>query len=564
MSTLSPHAPQDFINPLWTKGIRARLRLKHIVSMSLLTVTITSFVSLIIYLNVTERSDLDSATAAKFVLPGLIVIQSVILMILGTNAVASGVSLERDQRLLDYQRMTPMSPTSKVLGYMFGLPAREYFMFALTLPFMAIAIAVSGLSLLTVLHFYAVFFTSVWVYHMTGLVAGMVAPKARMASMMSMGLVCLLYFVLPNLSRLGITYFEFLTIRPTFFGLIMQELPEQMTRTGPASQIDTFRDVPFFSRMLHPTVYTIMVQGFLLATMFTVVHRRWRDPACHILSKAQALLVYAGVTMFLAASIWPMVADEQIGMDTLRSMDGGMPESQFLRILLTMFLMISIVAYYFLIMAVSPSRDKAREAMRRTHKLGHKRIHPDADGATSFFLSLGMVSLTVFAAGSLIWLAVRTGRFFEHAPEIGTWLPMALLLFVTAMFVQSARERLSLRAYLLVGFVLWVIPIFATMILFSAEQAWVVGTYVSLPSPPASLSVALANMFHSTPLSGGETGEFLPPDVIGHEQYMIWGSILFYAGLAAAFQLNLRTWNKQARAKIWNAPTEDAHALAAA
>ena len=63
----------------------------------------------------------------------------IILMGLGTGQVASGLARERLEQLVDYQRMTPMTPTAKILGYLFGLPIREYFLFALTLPFLAFA-----------------------------------------------------------------------------------------------------------------------------------------------------------------------------------------------------------------------------------------------------------------------------------------------------------------------------------------------------------------------------------------------------------------------------------------
>ena len=65
-------------------------------------------------------------------------------MFLGTGRVASITAEERESGLLDYQRMTPMNPFSKIIGYIFGIPAREYYMFFFTLPFLAHAVLVGN------------------------------------------------------------------------------------------------------------------------------------------------------------------------------------------------------------------------------------------------------------------------------------------------------------------------------------------------------------------------------------------------------------------------------------
>ena len=75
--------------------------------------------------------------AARTGIIPLLVFQGIILFILGTAQVAGGMTAERDEGVIDYQRLIPMSPLSKVLGYLFGLPVREYVMFLATLPFTA-------------------------------------------------------------------------------------------------------------------------------------------------------------------------------------------------------------------------------------------------------------------------------------------------------------------------------------------------------------------------------------------------------------------------------------------
>ncbi len=159
-----------------------------------------------------------------------------------------------------------MHPAAKLIGYLFGLPIREYALFALTLPMLAFGVIKGGFSAGTVLHFYTIFFTSVIMYHMTAIVAGMLSARPRQVTVISYLMVLLLYFVLPNLSHLGFTFFEFLTIRPALFGLISQEID----RIGGAAELivdqrftalDSFRDIPFFGFEIQPGLYSLLVQG---------------------------------------------------------------------------------------------------------------------------------------------------------------------------------------------------------------------------------------------------------------------------------------------------------------
>ena len=171
MRSLAPNL-NIFSNPICVRCARARLRWKHILSWGLILLTVTAFICIGVYETQTEREFATPEDAAKSLLLPLIVIQAIVMMFLGTGAVAAGLSREREHRLLDYARMTPMSPTAKILGYLFGLPVREYFLFALTLPFVLFAMLRSGYSWWNLLEFYSVFFTSVWLYHMTGMAGG--------------------------------------------------------------------------------------------------------------------------------------------------------------------------------------------------------------------------------------------------------------------------------------------------------------------------------------------------------------------------------------------------------
>jgi len=508
MNAIDARAP-DWLNPIWQKSWRSRLRLKHLASWGIVTLTITAFVFLIIYTNMTERQMVSTAEAAKATLPGTIVIQAILLMMFGTGAVAAGVAQERDEGLLDYQRMTPMSPASKIFGYLFGLPVREYVLFALTLPFVLIAAVVSGFSLLTLAHFYLVFFTSVWVYHFTGLVAGMIAPKARLASMLSIGLVFALYFALPNLSRLGITYFEFLTIRPTFFGLLQQEMPEHMRARAEASGIDSFRDVPVFSGMMHPTAYTMLVQGTLLAVMFNVVHRKWRDPDNHLFSKSGALVVYAGVLFFLMASMWAIVSRDDVYFQVFNMLSSA-DSPEMLEVLLSVGLGIAGGAFVLLVAAVTPSRHTALRGRRRARKLARRGVGANSDAASSLPCAIAMLAVTIAAGAALVLLAGRSGLFFLDGPRPAPAALLGLAVAAAALFVQGLRELCGMRVFAVSIFLLWMVPFFAMMILISAFEAFIPAAYVGLPCPPVLFVFSIGRMLETTTPIGPTSPQFVP------------------------------------------------------
>ena len=219
------------MNPLILRGIRERLRLKHLIAAGLFSLILSSTIYFTAYLNEAnggwnyneqtgqmEQEEPSPVKGARHAFTFLLSLQGFYLMFLGTGRVAAISAEEKESGLMDYQRMTPMNPFSKILGYLFGLPAREYYMFALTLPFLLHCIIVGELAFENILHLYFVFFSSVVLYHLTAHVIGLVVPKPRAASWVSRIVVLGLYVFLPAFGQAGISFLSFLTILPTYFG----------------------------------------------------------------------------------------------------------------------------------------------------------------------------------------------------------------------------------------------------------------------------------------------------------------------------------------------------------
>lgn len=549
-------APTPFAaNPLWVKGLRERCRLKHMLTWGVIWLTLATFVFLMIYITMVEQQVSTRADAAKAALPGILVIQAVILMLFGTGAVASGVSQERDEDLLDYVRMTPMSPTAKVLGYLFGLPAREYLLVAATMPLVLIIMLISGFSVITLGHFYLVFFTSVLVYHMTALVVGMVSPKPRLASLMSMGLVLLLYFALPNLSRLGITFFEFLTIRPTFLGLIQQELPPDLRAAAEINGIDTYRPVPFFNGAVGPTVYTLMVQGFLIATMFSILHRKWRDQANHLFSKHGAMIAFCGVSVFTFASVWAVVAQDAAYGRLFEPFESPTPSTRIpetLFVLLMVGFMIVGGAYMFMIASITPTKDRTRAGIRQARRRGESRLRLTSDAASSLPVAIAMIAVCLACGASIVALAVSHGDYIASAPSAPSIIAVVVLIVSIGVFVQGVAESASVRVFGVVVFLLWMIPFFTMVIMFAAFEAFEAGLYVGQPFPPVSAGFSMSWMLESAAPPAGYSGGFRflpsPGEVDFDPPSIAYTGALGYAAAAAVVQV-LRARNRR---RLWD------------
>ena len=215
------------MNPLILRGIRERLRGKHLIAAGLFSLIVTSTVYFTAYLDEAGggwQGEPSPVRGARHAFTFLLSLQGFFLMFLGTGRVAAITAEEKESGLMDYQRMTPMNPFSKIVGYLFGLPAREYYMFALTLPFLLHCIIVGELAFENILHLYFVFFSSVVLYHLTAHVIGLVVPKPRAASWVSRIVVLGLYVFLPAFGQAGISFLSFLTILPTYFGKMLPEL----------------------------------------------------------------------------------------------------------------------------------------------------------------------------------------------------------------------------------------------------------------------------------------------------------------------------------------------------
>ncbi len=262
-------------NPIFRRYCRSRLRVRGLGAALLVTLILAGFIFFIFRVSTLHRAGMDPVDAERSPLIGLLVLQGIILFLLGTGQVAGGMTAEADEGVIDYQRLAPMTPLAKILGYLFGLPVREYVCFLATLPFTIWATWWGEVSLLAVGTLYLAFMSSAILYHLTGLVAGTVLRNRRWAFLVSMGLVFLLYTVMPQVSKFGLVYFRYLTLDPVFY----ESLPYMISRDAGATMLSAqalLGEARFFNLNLPEVVFTILSQGVIIMTLLIMLWRRGR------------------------------------------------------------------------------------------------------------------------------------------------------------------------------------------------------------------------------------------------------------------------------------------------
>ncbi len=559
MSARDASWKRQWVNPIMVKCARSRLRWQHMLSWGVVLFTITAFFASVVYFPMVERNFTEPKIAARAILMPVIIIQAVILMLSGTGAVASGMARERLKELVDYHRMTPMSPGRKLVGFLFGLPAREYFLFALTLPFVAFAVIVGEFPLGTLAHFYVVFFSSVMVYHLVGLVAGMVVPKPYFALVLSQGLVLMLYLILPQLSRFGITFFEFLTIRPTLMGLIAQEIESvspgaALVASDRIASLDGFRNVPVFDTLVHPTAYTFIVQSFLIVLLVTVLLRKWKSEQAHLYSKLQGFFAFGGLGAFVIASVWAMLSrDDMIPEELLEVMSENVayPATYVFEILLVIMIALMGTASVVFSGAFTSSKLTFERGIRRILKLGRSRLHPDSDASSGLPATFGMIGAFVVCIALMVWVAARKGEAFEAPPSVAAWIPLVFTVGGAVLFAQGVRERFGMRAVLVGMFVVWCIPFFVGIIVIGAFERHTLGTYVCLPCPVMAVLVGMQDVVSNATFESG----IVPESVVFMDEIesdiskMMIVSAVFHGGLALAVHLENWRYRRQIAAR---------------
>lgn len=478
-------------NPIFLRYCRSRLRARGLGVVLLIAIIISSFIVAMAY-SASIKSNMQPSDAARTAIIPLMILQGVILFVLGTAQVSGGMTAERDEGVIDYQRLIPMSPLSKVVGFLFGLPVREYVAFIVTLPFTAWALWVGGVSWEVWLPLYGVIFSSTLLYHFTGLLTGTVAKNRRWAFLASIGLVFCLYTVIPQMAKFGLVFFKYLTIQPVFEESLPGILPETAGAVVELGQ-RLVPTVKFFGLDFSETVFTLFSQGGLILTFVVMLCRKWRKHESHLLGKVWASGFFIWIQILLLGNALPLIDPGKLFPSRafsrlVRLSPDWAPEPTEAVIMSGIYGVFTLILMFVLGAIITPAPDSQLRGWRRARKYGKKRLPWAGDASTAFW---AMLLMAVTGAGGwfIFTRALVESRWFPgHEVTAGVFGYFVAVLFASGVGAQLLMEWKGGRAVFLTAILLGVVPMMAGSVLvvvgdtMTPLAVWIMGlSPASLP-----------------------------------------------------------------------------------
>lgn len=490
-----------FENPLLNRYIRSRLRWRKSIFWYALVLIGCAFAVSIVIVTETQRMGLELRDGARAALVPLVIIQGILLLFMGTGAVATGITKEKVEDVLDYQRMTPMRPLSNILGYLVGLPIREYVLFGLTLPFLLFVVIAGALNPLQIGIFYLVLLLSALLYHATGLAAGLVSRQWRWSGRVAQVLVVVLYFILPQFSHVGIVSFEYLTVRPVFADTIyplLRELHEgvRVQSEGTAMGRLAGQPVPFYTLRLSGTLYSILLQGGFLILLLSMSLRKWLHPEGPSMSKKTAAVVFGSVVTLTLGNLWPLMTGDPGRLEVFLRGEGLIDEES-LYVALPMVLgFLLLFVGVFLLHIVATNEARFRRGQIRMRRWGWRRLPRVRDEASALWVT-GLFSVIVSGVLSLMFPLLSA----SYPPDPGSGVELGkqwLLVFgIGLVYFQftAIREWLGEERLYLWLLLFWGSPLLVAIILGAAQDQfgnaalWLTGLSPLSLLPLGSLSL---------------------------------------------------------------------------
>lgn len=464
-------------NPILWKNYHSRMRVQALFSF-LFVLIISSFTTFTIY-GGAERFAASTVEGARAAIVPMALIQWFILMLAATGRITSGIIHERVTGTIEYTRLTPLSPIDKVLGYLFGLPVREYLVFFCTMPFMIFLLVAGEIPLSVVVPVYLVFFSSAILFHMVGMVLGLVLKEWRLSVVFTVALVIAINWILPFFSYLGFPILQYLTVRPVFAEKIIPLLPANSVPSiegAPALITELTAGVDFYTWEVSTTAFSLILQGLLIFTLALMVYRKWENDFGHALSKLYALFFYIALQLFCLGTMWPNLTFNTDNLIAIGMNLDDSPIEGYAFLIPMIYGAFSIGIACWLVYIITPSHEEYRSGLLRSQKLRHMGQAPLSrfDDNAGSSLTTAALALTTFGFLLVVELVMtRMGPLGEVSPDTIGLLRLPLVALLVTIYFAVAVEYLQFTRFALLFLMVWIVPVLLAIfiaVVFDMEE----------------------------------------------------------------------------------------------
>ncbi len=403
-----------FDNPIFLKHVRARLRPQAFLT----SLAVVGILCLCIAYGGYQLNAFQTGGAAGT----LLALQTVLLVIMGSGQVGASVNGARASGILDFHRVSPLTPTQMTLGFFFGAPIREYLLFAATLPFMVLCMALGVPSLRGFIQLMILLIAAAWTVQGLTLLNGLMS-KAKNPASNVVGLMVLAWFVsMPLISG----------------GMFSINLVEGERRLS------------FFDISLPWLPVVLLYQTPMLFFIFLAARRKMESARMHPLSKPQAISAMITFAVLVLGGIWKQERPE---------------------ILAIVALYLLVITAVVLTIMVTPSQAEYCKGVRRARQKGLRHL-PCWDDLSVNWVFLAITAAMVLAAGTIAG-SVAAGppdAFVATRPNGSFPLALATGVLVVAYFglaLQYFLLRFAARGPMYFGlflFLAWLLPLLAGLI----------------------------------------------------------------------------------------------------
>ena len=424
-------------NPIIVKHLRSRLRLAQAAPGGVALVCVAAVLTWLAFATDAAGGNAGGFVGGSAVFSLLWCLFAVVLVLLGSEQVATAVSVARETGILDFHRISPLPPAAVSLGFFFGAPIREACYALLLVPFLVATAVLAGMPWTSLGDLLATVVLVAWLVHASQLVSALVSRRPRASSRSILVLVFITLGVFASAAR------------------------------GQAAIVDIAAP-PFFGVSL-PRVVFLGIHS-LAATLFLLVAatRRMRDQRAALLSKGQALACLATVATLAVGCLWTA------------------PATGALVVLLAALVVTGVVCG----MPIAVTAGEYLKGVRRAARIGRGVPQPFDDTATSGVCVAGLCLVAAAAAVVLQRRLAADWQAWAWAWSVGLSV-IATHGFARQYYRLLRGQRGDLLCNLAL-FLLWVLPLPLAAAWSASGLDAHVSTFLWEATPWAGMSQAVA------------------------------------------------------------------------